>query len=337
MSQSYLRGLFVLERIVVVGGIPEPIGGVTSFISRLLSTYPDLSLIDIYPGLKKNAPLGHTGEIVYLNGFFSLLFHLFFCVFFKEKKIYFFNFSRLYAVFLIFFVPKMGSKFLLMLHHGNIKTKVPSFIVRVALKKFNRIFSINSSQEVFFLESGIDEAIIFSTSSYVPLSRESIAKSLEVDNFFYGGKVFVVSGFPRDYYNIQWCVDYVVSRKEFKLAIFLYGDGELKEVFRNLNHERIKVFFDTPAATFNYALSMAYFYLRPTKVDSFGVAVADAVSLGVPAFCSDVCERYGGAYVFKIDGYSGFSRDLDLALSGRGVKSIAGEKFFHIKNLLVNN
>lgn len=40
-------------------------------------------------------------------------------------------------------------------------------------------------------------------------------------------------------------------------------------------------------------------FVRPTNTDSYGVSVAEAIDLGVPAIASDVCERAPGTILFR--------------------------------------
>lgn len=65
---------------VVVGGLPEPIGGITSFILKLAENNMVSEVIDIYPSANKRLPKPFTGKITELNGalffFYLLLFKL---------------------------------------------------------------------------------------------------------------------------------------------------------------------------------------------------------------------------------------------------------------------
>jgi hypothetical protein len=45
-------------------------------------------------------------------------------------------------------------------------------------------------------------------------------------------------------------------------------------------------------------LSRSNLFLRPTNTDSYGISVAEALFLGIPAVASDVCERPYGSSLF---------------------------------------
>jgi glycosyltransferase involved in cell wall biosynthesis len=64
------------------------------------------------------------------------------------------------------------------------------------------------------------------------------------------------------------------------------------------------VLFIEPGHEFGPVLELADVFVRPTRFDGWGVSVAEAVLLNVPAVASDVCDRVSGAYLFK-------SGDLD--------------------------
>ena len=41
------------------------------------------------------------------------------------------------------------------------------------------------------------------------------------------------------------------------------------------------------------------FFLRPTLSDSYGISIAEAISVGTPAIASDVCQRPAKTILFK--------------------------------------
>ena len=52
-----------MEKIIIVGGIPNPIGGVTSFIYRLADRNMVDCVIDIYPSSIKRVPDNYKGQV----------------------------------------------------------------------------------------------------------------------------------------------------------------------------------------------------------------------------------------------------------------------------------
>jgi glycosyltransferase involved in cell wall biosynthesis len=69
-------------------------------------------------------------------------------------------------------------------------------------------------------------------------------------------------------------------------------------------------------STFLGVLRGAAAYVRNTTWDSYGVAVAEAIALGVPAFATDVCERASGAHVYPLNDVDTLVRMLNAQLVG---------------------
>lgn len=323
-----------MSNVLVVGGLPEPIGGVTSFIYRLAENNYINVIADLYPSEKKERPESYSGEVF----FFRSALHFFFW-FFRYKKllksidIVHFNFSTPVSLLLPFFLPKRAKQFHLMLHHGSLQSRYPSLLVRLIFKKFNRIYALSSEQYLFYTDIGAPAEKVVRTSSYVPSTIPSIEsvdanflsvfKEVVSDDSYY-----VISGNCTRAYNHHWAID-LFCRVELnkKLLIFLYGffDQQYFDLLKlkaSVN-PRIKIFVNVDAKSFDYALSRCSLYLRPTVKDSFGIAVADAVSFGVPVLASDVCDRYPGVFLFTPSSYQSFKSAYLNLLSNPSALRIA--------------
>lgn len=46
-------------------------------------------------------------------------------------------------------------------------------------------------------------------------------------------------------------------------------------------------------------LEKSHIFIRPTSTDSYGISVAEALTLGIPAIASDVCKRPEGTIIFR--------------------------------------
>ncbi|MDC5080049.1 glycosyltransferase, partial [Acinetobacter baumannii] len=191
----------------------------------------------------------------------------------------------------------------LMLHHGHLTSKLPKFLLKYILNKFDVIYTLNDRQANFYKSINPQYSLI-SESSYVPASLVDIDESEKLPlNIVTDSKLKVVvgSGFPRALYQHHLLIELINKNQNAYLFLFLYGDGELKDELLNLNHPRIKVFIDKDEDIFNYYLSKADLYVRPTLEDSFGIACADAIEFGVPVIASDVCKRYSGVQVYNTE------------------------------------
>ncbi|MEX2474397.1 glycosyltransferase [Marinobacter sp.] len=304
---------------VVVGGIPEPIGGVTNFIYRLASNNMTGEVVDLYPSKKKDIPKSFRGKFSQVNGRKSFYLYYFFIYFFSKKKI-FFNFSSPKGLFLVLLLPKRGNKFYVVLHHGELCCNfLTLYFFRLLSGKLDRVYAITPTQKVFYEKIGIDDRVIFLRSTYLPPVEDDFCHGKS--SLVHTNKkhlVFIASGYPSSIYNHDWCIKAIGGRNDAFLHIFMYGDGDKKEQFLNMELP-VNVFFhwDTPSFDFMTALASSDYYLRPTSRDSFGIAVADALNMGAVSIASDVCKRYPGTVLFKNGDYEQFKRLIDEALGGR--------------------
>jgi glycosyltransferase involved in cell wall biosynthesis len=76
--------------------------------------------------------------------------------------------------------------------------------------------------------------------------------------------------------------------------------------------------------TFLGVLKGAAAYVRNTTWDSYGVAVAEAIAMGVPAFATDVCERAAGAQVYPLNDVETLVRLLNAQLDMLNASAAGG-------------
>lgn len=300
------------KETIIIGGIPNPIGGVTTFLSRLIKAYSQyvIMLLDLYPSEDKKIPKNFSGHYKLAKNKIVAIFLVFLAQLKYRNKDFFFNFSSGNSLVFFIFLPKINNEWSLMLHHGHLSSKLPRFIIKNILMRFDRIYALNHRQEEFYRGFKSDLNIIQETS-YVPATLvdiENAEKEVLLDKINKGYKILVGSGFPRPLYQHHLLIDLVTSNQNLFLFLFLYGEGELKNEFLKLNHPRIVVFLDKDEDIFNFYLSKSNLYLRPTLEDSFGIACADAVEFGVPVIASNVCKRYKGVKVYSSKDVSEFEK-----------------------------
>lgn len=293
------------KETIIIGGIPNPIGGVTTFLSRLIKAYSQyvVMLLDLYPSEDKKIPKNFSGHYKLAKNKIIAVFLVFLAQLKYRNKDFFFNFSSGNSLAFFIFLPKMNNEWSLMLHHGHLLSKFPRFITKIILMKFDRIYALNQRQEEFYRGFKSDLNIIQETS-YVPATLvdiENVEKEVLLDKINKGYKILVGSGFPRSLYQHHLLIDLVSRNENLFLFLFLYGEGELKDELLNHNHPRIVVFLDKDEDIFNFYLSKSSLYLRPTLEDSFGIACADAVEFGIPVIASNVCKRYSGVHTYELN------------------------------------
>ena len=310
-----------MKKRVVVGALPEPIGGVSNFIFRLASGNLIKKIIDIYPSEHKKIPSTYKGSVLQLKGLFSLYFHLLIFGHRYKKEIIHFNFSRSRSLIFFLLLPKVSEQYELTLHHGVLSPIWLSRLFKVCLRNFDRIYSLSAKQASFY-ESVCDEhQTIVETSSYVKYTLDNKGIDLDVlkaiEAFFGNRFNIVASGTENKLYNHEWVIKYAQENRSVNVALFVYGDDYRSIELLAKDVANVQVFPLVNVDTFNRALTLSSVYVRPTLRDSFGIAVADAYELGVPVLASDVCDRFPGVYIFNPDSYDTFSKKLTLLIENK--------------------
>lgn len=297
------------KKVVVIGGIPNPIGGVTTFVCRLVCELPSVftKVLDLYPNKDKTAiPVKH---IQLKNKSISLFIE---CAK-NRKQSLFFNFSNTRSLLLLALLPKLGSRWGLILHNGNLRDShhIPffNFLTRVAIKKADVIGVLSDAQESYYLSKGALKSRLLKVQTYIPKARpsiQSIAENLPAKIIEWkesGRRIYVCSGYPTRIYQhleiIRAFQDlWTNGHNDLRLALFIYGtdsDGILNEISEAVaSSEFAHLYKSMNEDAFNATIAIANGYIRMNTVDSFGIAVADAISFGTPTVASNVCNRFPG-------------------------------------------
>jgi glycosyltransferase involved in cell wall biosynthesis len=325
----------VPEKVLLVGGVPLPGGGVTQHVWRLALELAGggCGVCDLYPGAGKYPTPGVALRVAPLHCLQRLPW-LWRQIARTPAKIIHFHASRPHAVAVygpLLWRAGHGRYLMLTLHHGDqrgaYRAIAPALrrVVRSSLRKFDRLVALSAAQRDFYeREIGIASHRIYEADSHIALPFE-LLESMPVDSAVidgsYGEELFIVSGYAAPYYRHEDAVrlvDELRAERDIHLAICLYGQQQYPEYLahlRELAAERphIHLVFDLGFPTFVALLRRASLLLRPTTVDSYGLAVADAILLGVPVVASDVCRRHPGADVFRAGDYEAF-REKVLAV-----------------------
>jgi glycosyltransferase involved in cell wall biosynthesis len=319
------------QRIVQVGPVPPPVGGVASHVSRLVTYLRGCGIkceiVDPYPAHgKRSVPESGYWVIRGIWGVprFLWLLHR------KNAEVLHFHFSTLSPRFVIItaLIARRRRRFVATFHHGDLAgelSRFPNwflFLTRCALSRYDRVAALSSRQQSFLssFECLSGRIVRWPTSppnivcpdgSSLPPSVSNI-KAVED-----GGElsVIIISGYPERLYGFEFglnLLDTLRARFPVRLVVCLYGassDPKYSSSLRvKLAQTRDVIVLDelNPAA-FLALLRMASLYIRPTLIDSYGLSVQDAVEQGTPCVASDVCERDPRSFLFK----SGQQDDLN--------------------------
>jgi len=97
--------------ITIIGGFPKPIGGVTTFVSRLAARNVVSEVIDLYPSRQKYLPTSYRGKTHFVRGPLMFLFYYWGRLFHWSGRLLHFNFSRSWSILIFLLLPKLRAKF----------------------------------------------------------------------------------------------------------------------------------------------------------------------------------------------------------------------------------
>lgn len=294
--------------MIIVGGIPEPIGGVTTYLRRLLHRDSDQIevFLDFYPGEKEPLREDCQGKVAALGGKAALLRWLWMRRSAQVGREVFFNFSTPRALLLTLLAPKVrGARWSLMLHHGTLTVQNAMLVkaVRLALTRYDEIKSLSASQTAFYRALDVPAERIVAGSSYCeptdhlddPDALQEFTRIKDAHR-----KVMVMSGFPNPLYNFELGIEAVAAldRDDCALCLFIYGPGELRDRLKALEAEYpwLFVFDGRTERYFNTFLRHCDLLMRLTTTDSVGISVWDADFWGRKIVASDVCNRPPSSY-----------------------------------------
>lgn len=301
-------------------------------------------VLDIHAG-EKEPTLAKSLKVAPRHRLFKqlwLVWHI--CVF--RGDIVHFNYSGCHALVALAVLPKLGRQFFLTLHNGSqlsIHRALGTFARRLlskAASKIDCVFSLCDDHVSLYRELGIGEARIVHTKSQI--AAPNVAPGFVDDRHarirVRHRYVVVSSGHVSRSYNFEFIVRFVNENPDCAGLLFFYGEHMDQAYLSKLQQqmtdpERFAIYFHQTEAVFLAALATADAYLRPTHIDSWGIAVADAISLGVPAIASNVCERATGAKIVNPLCYAEFDSAVRSSLlrseaTHQSSSNSESEKFF---------
>lgn len=292
-----------MRDLIIIGGLPEPLGGVTTFLKRysIREASRVRAFWDIYPGNKQRIAPELAPYYRELGGKASLVakfWRHFFC---GSEATVFFNFSTPRSVLLFFLLPKpKRQRWRLMLHHGRLSLPgvIPKWAARCAMLRLDEIEYLSEAQHRFYVELGIPPERLHAGTSYVPPvdhidDPNALMEVARLKQDY--EKLVIMSGFPTEIYNFEKGIEAIrlLDDPRIALCLFIYGPGPLRARLRKTAEREkwIRLFDGCDERYFNTFLRNSDLLLRLNSVDSLGIAVADAVHWGIPVIASDVCPR----------------------------------------------
>lgn len=340
------------RKLIIVGPTPEPNGGVVSFIeditTELKANNIDYRIIDLYPGKKKDK----RKKNIYLGSINSVFRLLYFSIYisFQKETIVWFNFSSNKSLKLFLFIIKRKSnKWLLTLHHGVLPTdkKIGNLLHTInnyALIKFDLALYLSEKQHVFY------SRYISNTKKLISFSIQNKLDSRVLNDPKNISRI-IMSGYPSAIYNYFLVIE-LVQKINYKyhlniaVKLYIYGDDfDKKSIFYSLNSissndKNISYCYGLNRQDFMSSLKKSDCYVRATSEDSFGIALKEALSLGLIVIASDVCKRAIGSYIYNYNNNDQLYDAMKCAILGEKIplpreQSTSNQIFINdIKNII---
>jgi hypothetical protein len=306
-------------KLWIWGTVPYPVGGVAVFCQRLIESnlVPIAGLIDPYFAWRKDrVDVEHiTPRKPGILHRIKAILHL--------RKVHdqplFINGSRPQS--LLIFAPLLNRRTAptcLLLHHGDLRGAYRRLglmrpIIARTLGRLDQILCLSTDQVNFYTEIGISKTKLALVNSHInaPAARTPIILSDQAQQALAwikksAGPVIIGSGYAQPFYHHDWPLD-VIARQAgnaspARYLLCCYGpQTEHLEMLKAACEEEdnARLCFGLRPDEFSQLLAAADIYVRPTSIDSFGIAIHDAIGMGLQVIASDACERPYGAALHK--------------------------------------
>lgn len=285
-------------KIKVVGPFSGQVGGVASYIKRLVNGRNIDEVYDPYTGihyLKKND--GTYEKSSKYSSFFRYLFLIFYCMYSKNELV-FMNFSTINSVVLELLMGR--SKNRRYIFHNGKPTKARFTLL------YRFIFRIKRLKVVSLTEQQM--ADFYDLFGYITCRDVVYIPPFIGFELPYKDKDILIAGYAKSLYNIDNFLSLVGDNlekfKDMQISVVLYGEPDV-DVYERIIASCdslicVDLYEEMPEEDFLYLLSRHKVYFRPTTIDSFGFSIKDALELGCISYCSSVIPRPSGSYIFDL-------------------------------------
>ena len=316
------------KKLIIVGELPSPIGGVSIHVMRLSAELASngyaVTVFNLSLGTEKKTirQLEKLGISIYNGGKISslkLAYILFKII--KSNTIVSIHTKHWFILLVLTLIKsiKKNVKLILTVHSLRENFNKMRFILRVVLifsfKSMNKILVTNNDIKMKLVKLGVNTNKIFISQTFLsPAEFECFGISEEA-SFFIAGKFPIISANAsklqfynnEDLYGFDLCIQLVYKLKKYGYnPAFLFSLPEIGE--NNYYNEKIKeisalniqdnIMIRTGSHSFIPILSISDIFIRPTNTDGDSISIREAISMNKPTITSDVVPRPEGVILF---------------------------------------
>lgn len=279
-------------KILIIGVLPPPIGGVTVHVERLykrlLSDHYEVDLINYR--ILKNA--------------FTYLFKLFRQLLFHHYDIVHIHLSacgKFKYVSPFLFLLSFNSSIILTIHSGSFRLNpILSTYYKFIFKRVRAIIAVN--KEICEILNSLNiPGFVSCIPAFIPPSIEFTNRLNKTNNC---NKIVITSGYLTPLYNYEVLLQAIkkLKRNDIFFTFAFYNDininykHKIENQINDLNN--INVFFNLTPDEFNIILSESDAYIRTTITDGDSIALREAIEYNKIVLATNVVKRPEGCYLF---------------------------------------
>ncbi len=275
-----------MKRILLLGSLPPPIGGVTRSVENL---YNSLISKDI------------SVEVFSKKSLFK----------FRKFDVAHIHYSKSWKRLLGFVIGKLLAKKVIFTLHGNKYND--DLFNRLICKIADGIIFLNETVSKKYI-SNFNKSIILTSLFKEGIQNISISSNIIEKN---DSKIYLlvyaydkVYQDGKDIYGVDFILNNLNSLPTNYVVVLLDPKQGYKNDISQLSNERL-IYLDREVNFYNL-LSQIDIYIRPTSTDGNSVAIQEALMLGKKVLASDVVDRGIGVITYKYNDFDNFTTKLSL-------------------------
>lgn len=302
------------KKLAIYGPYPPPLGGLSVHIKRmeyfLKEEKIDYTIFNF--GHVKKENVIPTNKSVFW--YFKILFN-------KEYGLIHFHQIFVFEYFFYFIFSKLNNtKGLVTIHSEDLfasKRIVRNLGVFFLKKSKFKVISVSKNLNDLLVKENINSIFL---PAYVPPTDVSFTPVQKDGRIYFLFSVWkLTKRLSEEIYNVPLAFQFLSKNRDTYKMLFLIGNKEISDL-KYLNglirkygiEEDVEVLFGKNLV--NYIQNCS-FLLKTNFVDGYGVALQEAMDLGVPAIATDVCVRPKGTILFKDNALEDLQRKVSYCLN----------------------
>lgn len=295
----------MINNVMILGTLPPPVGGVTIHVKRLLKELENENIsvhfIDIRPLKKWRYALNVLKVLLS-----------------KEKVVHYQLNNWKESAILSQLLRVKRVKFISTIHSFPVNyCNLPIFI-KVAIKITAKgTWCFVAPSDVIYrqlISAGIKADKIKVLHTFISPTQEEMDEEIPKDiiEFMKGTEKIIVANASKlylndldeDVYGLDLCIELCARINTIKLIFVCPSIGDIKyyqqciSKIDELGISKRFLFYNKKISLVSLFKKVQLF-VRPTVSDSYGISVAEALSMGIPVVASDVCARAEGTILYR--------------------------------------